>query len=211
MPIHEKTSVFIGREIMVNRDEVEGIDPIVDMDVADGIHANAGHDAGSPDGEDQTEAGSPDDGKARQEVSQQAGEGGKKEGQAVGQRGGGRSRGGKAKGGKAKEKKQESGRRRRRSDRIRSVAAQPKPAPSPTAPRTKSRRTAGKTVAGGKAGKEWEIERIIDSRIEAGTLRHFYLVKWKGFEAKQNTWEPKSNLTNCAAAIAAYEKKMGRG
>ncbi|KAI6783154.1 uncharacterized protein J7T54_000656 [Emericellopsis cladophorae] len=52
----------------------------------------------------------------------------------------------------------------------------------------------------------WEIESILDSVIEAGTLEHYYLVKWKGYSSKSNTWEPKSNLGNCRAAIEAFEK-----
>jgi len=52
----------------------------------------------------------------------------------------------------------------------------------------------------------WEIQSILDSVIEAGTLEHYYLVKWKGYSSKSNTWEPKSNLGNCRAAIEAFER-----
>jgi len=41
--------------------------------------------------------------------------------------------------------------------------------------------------------EEFEIERIVNSRINRkGVLE--YLVKWRGFAAKDNTWEPASNL-----------------
>lgn len=57
------------------------------------------------------------------------------------------------------------------------------------------------------SSEEWEVEGILDSLIEAGTHRHFYLVKWKGFASKHNTWEPKANLANCGAAIEAFQRK----
>lgn len=54
---------------------------------------------------------------------------------------------------------------------------------------------------------EYEIERIVDDRIEQDTLRHFYLVKWKGFSSKDNTWEPKTNMSHCFEALMDYEKR----
>lgn len=80
---------------------------------------------------------------------------------------------------------------RRRSGRAPPVAALSPPAPVATT-----------------SSKEWEIERIVDSRIDADSLQHFYLVKWKGYDAKHNTWEPKRNLDKCSNAIVAYERSQ---
>ena len=47
-----------------------------------------------------------------------------------------------------------------------------------------------------KRGKKkcfYEVEDICDCRIEAG--RKMYLIKWKDWEPKDNTWEPIENLT----------------
>ncbi|KAL6701373.1 hypothetical protein J3F84DRAFT_354627 [Trichoderma pleuroticola] len=67
-------------------------------------------------------------------------------------------------------------------------------------------------VTGNAKGKrqEWEVEKIVDSRIEEETLEHFFRVKWKGFSDKDNTWEPKKNLANCKGLVEAYEKKTGK-
>ncbi|KAH0530038.1 hypothetical protein TsFJ059_004714 [Trichoderma semiorbis] len=64
------------------------------------------------------------------------------------------------------------------------------------------------TAKGGR--KEWEVEKIVDSRIEEETLEHYFRVKWKGFSDKDNTWEPKKNLANCKGLVEAYEKKAGK-
>ncbi|RFU74948.1 chromo domain [Trichoderma arundinaceum] len=58
--------------------------------------------------------------------------------------------------------------------------------------------------------KEWEVEEIVDSRIDQGTLQHWFKVKWKGYTNKDNTWEPKTNLTNCKTLVEKYEKKGGK-
>lgn len=60
------------------------------------------------------------------------------------------------------------------------------------------------------SGEEWEVEEIIDSRIEAGTLVHYYEVKWRGFSSKHNTWEPKVHLQNCKEAIEEFERGQQR-
>lgn len=41
---------------------------------------------------------------------------------------------------------------------------------------------------------EFEVESIADSVIDADTMEHMYLVKWKGYPASDNTWEPKKNF-----------------
>lgn len=56
-----------------------------------------------------------------------------------------------------------------------------------------------------ETGKQWEVEEIIDSGVDADTLEHFYHVKWKGYSSKHNTWEPKVNLVRCHDAIEAFE------
>ncbi|KGQ12140.1 Heterochromatin protein 1 [Beauveria bassiana D1-5] len=55
------------------------------------------------------------------------------------------------------------------------------------------------------SGGNWEVEKIVDARIEAETYIHWYRVKWKGWSAKHNTWEPKKNLANCQDLIDEFE------
>ena len=40
--------------------------------------------------------------------------------------------------------------------------------------------------------------------------RPYVLVRWAGCDASRDTWEPLDNLTNCEAAIAAFERASGR-
>ena len=40
--------------------------------------------------------------------------------------------------------------------------------------------------------------------------RPYVLVRWAGRDASGDTWEPLDNLTNCAEAIAAFERATGR-
>ena len=54
------------------------------------------------------------------------------------------------------------------------------------------------------------MERIVGSCIDAETHEHYYEVKWKGFSAKKNTWEPKAHLANCRVAVADFEKRSKR-
>ncbi|XP_055639153.1 aspartic and glutamic acid-rich protein-like [Toxorhynchites rutilus septentrionalis] len=57
-------------------------------------------------------------------------------------------------------------------------------------------------------GKEYEVERIIDVHIKRGGVRE-YLVRWKGFTAKDDTWEPADNLS-CADLIEKFNEKLDK-
>ncbi len=38
-------------------------------------------------------------------------------------------------------------------------------------------------------------------------MEHMYLVKWKGYPASQNTWEPKKNLVHAADLVKKADQK----
>lgn len=52
---------------------------------------------------------------------------------------------------------------------------------------------------------EYEVERIIEAQYKRNGQRE-YLVRWKGFSAKDDTWEPEDNL-HCKDLIAAFNEK----
>jgi hypothetical protein len=49
--------------------------------------------------------------------------------------------------------------------------------------------------------KEYEVERIVDEK------KGKYLVKWKGYDSSQNTWEKKSNFANAKAVVRKFVEK----
>ncbi|KAM9879817.1 chromo domain-containing protein [Verticillium dahliae] len=57
------------------------------------------------------------------------------------------------------------------------------------------------------AEQEWEVESIEDSLIDRKGGVHYYQVKWKGFPASQNTWEPRASLSKCKDMITAFQQR----
>jgi len=51
----------------------------------------------------------------------------------------------------------------------------------------------------------YEIEQILDMRLNPKGKTE-YLVKWKGWETEDNTWEPTKHLRNCKDMIEAFEQ-----
>merc|ERR1712061_948903 len=50
---------------------------------------------------------------------------------------------------------------------------------------------------------EYEVDRIVDDRVEENEKQ--YLIRWKGFSAEDDTWEPVTNL-DCPEIIEGYEE-----
>lgn len=56
--------------------------------------------------------------------------------------------------------------------------------------------------------EEYEIERILaDDVVDEKT---FYLVKWKGYDDEECTWEPAENFTS-SSSIAEWQDQKARG
>lgn len=54
----------------------------------------------------------------------------------------------------------------------------------------------------------WEVNDIIDHRVNGVLLRTEFLVNWKGFEAKKyNTWEPLDSVYTCPILLKDLVKK----
>ena len=54
-----------------------------------------------------------------------------------------------------------------------------------------------------KGVEEYDVEKILQHRKRGNSTQ--YLVRWKGFTASDDTWEPASNLKNAKKAIQEYE------
>ena len=50
--------------------------------------------------------------------------------------------------------------------------------------------------------REWEVEGILDSRLYYRKLQ--YLVTWKGFLKKDDSWEPAEGVKHCQALIRQF-------
>ncbi|XP_057708153.1 M-phase phosphoprotein 8 isoform X3 [Corythoichthys intestinalis] len=50
----------------------------------------------------------------------------------------------------------------------------------------------------------YEVERIIDMRVEGGEV--LYRVRWKGYCSDDDTWEPEGHLEDCREVLLAYKK-----
>jgi hypothetical protein len=54
-------------------------------------------------------------------------------------------------------------------------------------------------------GEEYEVDRILDSRLRRGRLQ--YLVLWKGYPLSDATWEPVTHLQNAPEAIRTFHHR----
>uniref|UniRef100_A0A1I7XCC3 Chromo domain-containing protein n=1 Tax=Heterorhabditis bacteriophora TaxID=37862 RepID=A0A1I7XCC3_HETBA len=57
-------------------------------------------------------------------------------------------------------------------------------------------------------GEEFVVERILSKRIKRGSLQ--YLIKWKGYDELESTWEDKKDC-KCPKLIQEYEETNGIG
>ena len=51
---------------------------------------------------------------------------------------------------------------------------------------------------------EYEVEKILKQKRVNG--QPFYLVKWKGYNTSENTWEPIVNLKGCHQVMQDYQQ-----
>jgi len=54
-------------------------------------------------------------------------------------------------------------------------------------------------------GKSYEVEAVLDSWLRRGCLE--YKVKWKGYGAEENSWEPEGNLAGARALVTKFHQE----
>ena len=50
----------------------------------------------------------------------------------------------------------------------------------------------------------FEVEKIVAKRKRQGKIE--FLVKWRGYNSDENSWEPKENLAGCTDAIRRFNR-----
>lgn len=55
-----------------------------------------------------------------------------------------------------------------------------------------------------KGVEEWEVEKILDSRVYYGKLQ--YLVHWKGYPVSERTWEPAANVKHAQEEVEEFHR-----
>ena len=55
-------------------------------------------------------------------------------------------------------------------------------------------------------GKSPEVIKSEQSTMKSHKIRKI-LVRWKGYSAEHDTWEPEDNLTSCPGILQKYKKE----
>ena len=56
---------------------------------------------------------------------------------------------------------------------------------------------------------EYKVEKILDKKQKGKRGKMYYLIKWKGYPASNNSWEPASEV-HAPELIAEWEKKTNK-
>ena len=57
-----------------------------------------------------------------------------------------------------------------------------------------------------KSEDEYEVEKILNYKQVSG--RPYYLMKWKGYDTSENTWEPIAHLNECHQKVNQYHQQQ---
>ncbi|XP_030868272.2 chromodomain Y-like protein isoform X2 [Gorilla gorilla gorilla] len=94
-----------------------------------------------------------------------------------------------------------SRKRRPRRTQLKQSVDRPAPAPATTLPLSPA--TPPPTMA---SEELYEVERIVDKRKNKKGKTE-YLVRWKGYDSEDDTWEPEQHLVNCEEYIHDFNRR----
>nr|6V41_AAA Chain AAA, Testis-specific chromodomain protein Y 1 [Homo sapiens] len=57
------------------------------------------------------------------------------------------------------------------------------------------------------ASQEFEVEAIVDKRQDKNGNTQ-YLVRWKGYDKQDDTWEPEQHLMNCEKCVHDFNRRQ---
>ncbi|WBW75064.1 histone lysine H3-K9 methyltransferase Clr4 [Schizosaccharomyces osmophilus] len=55
--------------------------------------------------------------------------------------------------------------------------------------------------------KEYEVEKIVDEKLDRHDKVKLYRVRWLNYSARSDTWEPPENLSGCPEILAEWNQK----
>ena len=57
-----------------------------------------------------------------------------------------------------------------------------------------------------EGNEEYEVEAILSHHLHKN-CETTYLIKWKGYNSSENSWEPEPNLTNAEEELDDYKRR----
>ena len=57
-----------------------------------------------------------------------------------------------------------------------------------------------------EGNEEYKVEAILSHHLHKN-CETTYLIKWKGYDSSENSWEPESNLTNAEEELDDYKRR----
>ena len=66
----------------------------------------------------------------------------------------------------------------------------------------------GSDMNGMKGDNEYEIDRVLS--VKGRGAKRQYLIRWKGYDETEDTWEKLANLANASEAVKAFEDREAR-
>ena len=79
------------------------------------------------------------------------------------------------------------------------------PPPGPVEYGTESDSTSGDDE---RDGKRWELERVVDHENRRG--KTWYLVRWKGYGPKEDSWKKPAELKHAKRLVEEYHERLRR-